>query len=184
MKKNFLMVSVITTLLIAVLFVMNKTNAQSAILQLSVTSWAISNCTAATWINIWSIAASSSVTTLSGTTRVGPNFWCTDLKWDAWWNYTMSAWTLNGSPAWSIANSNISLTPSGVITVTAWSCPSVTPGAGWVLSTARNLITKTNWQWQTCTFYLPSTQAKITVSIPAWTPVGSYSWSLTIVYPS
>jgi len=178
------MVSVIATLLVGVLLVINKTHAQTAQLSLSVTAGTISACTAATGINIWSIWASASVTTLSWTTWLGNNFGCTDLKGSTSWNYTMSSSALAGSPAWTIAANNISLTTNGAITVTAWTCPSVTTGAGWTLDTAKNLITKTAGNWQTCTFHLPTAQAKITVSIPAWSPVGSYTSTLTIVYPS
>lgn len=183
MKKKILMVSILTILLVAVLLVINRTSAQSAILELSITSWSI-DCTSATGIDIWSIIAVWTNRTLSGNVWLGDNFGCADLSGNTWWNYTISSTDFVGTPSWSIPRDNISITPSGGITVTEWFCPSVTTGAGWILNTAQTLITKNNGYWQTCTFYLPSIQVRVSVDIPEWTPVGSYSSTFTIIYPS
>ena len=52
MKKNFLLTSLVAALLVGVLFFINKTNAQTAQLTLSVTAVTISSCTMATGINL------------------------------------------------------------------------------------------------------------------------------------
>lgn len=184
MKKNSIMISIITILLVGVLLMINRTNAQTAQLSLSITAWTISDCTSATGINVGNSQAGPLSSTLSGNIWVGDNFGCTDLKGDTWRNYTISSSDFVGTPQWSIPADNISLLPSGLIMVTQWFCPSVSTGAWWILSTAKTLITKNDGYGQTCTFYLPSEQVKIIVEVPAWTPVGSYSSTFTIIYPS
>lgn len=183
MKKNIFMASLVATLLVGVLFVINQTHAQTATLSLSVTAWYIS-CTAATGIDLWGSPSGTTTQTISGNAWVGPDFWCTDLKGDTGWNYTISSSSLSGTPGWSIAASNIMLTPSWAITISSWSCASVTTGAGWALDTPKNLIAKSSGYGQTCAFYLTNTQAKITITIPAWSPIGNYSSTITIIYPS
>ena len=182
--KKLWMISLIATLLVGVLFVMNRTHAATAQLTLGITAGTINNCTSATGIHLGTVTAMGSLQTLSGSTRDGDNFGCVDMQGATGWNYTMAASALVGTPAGTISNTGIRVVPSGAITVTAGSCPSITAGAGWALNSAKNIITKAAGYGQTCTFYLPKSQVTIGVDIPAWTPVGTYLSTLTIVYPS
>lgn len=183
-RKNLLCAYVVATLLVGVVFFINKTWAETAQLSLSIVAWGISDCTSATGLNLGGTMAGPVIKSLSGNAWIGPDFGCNDLQGATGWNFSMSSTDLSGIPQWTIPASNISLSINGNITVTTWACASVTTGAGGILDTAKNLITKNNGYWEICSFYLPNTQATITVSIPAWSPVGIYSSILTIIYPS
>ena len=178
MKKNILMVSVIATLLMGVLISIDRTQAQTAQITLSVTASTMTCWTLPTAVSLGTTPTATTSTNL--TTDAWTNqFTCTDLK--STWSTQLLAISTNmvGATTWTIWSGNITWVPTGTITPTAWDCGGVTLGAGGVLSWNRTIIQKAGVK--TCSFtYVPD---GMSIVVPAYSPVNAYTATMTISLP-
>ena len=173
------MASIVITLLLGVLVIINKVQAAIVNITLNVTAWEFSCSQYPTQVNMWSSPAWWFTVFLTGDLW---NSWfvCTDLLsiWST--QLTISTSDLSGDTNGKISASNINLVPTGSIIQTAGDCDGLSLGTGGTLNLIRTIIKKTGIK--TCGFsYMPD---GMSVTIPAWSPVNRYTATMTITPPS
>ncbi len=184
MSYSRISVFIVTVLLMSVGFLMlQQTNADNAILSLSITWWSIT-CTSATGIDLWSILSDGSPHVLSWSAWMGSDFWCTDLKGDAEWLYSLYSSNMSGSYTGTIPASNITLITNWNTLVESGYCPSITIWSWWTLNTTRVLFQKTNGAWEICDFHAKPDQLVLSVAIPSYIPIWTYTSTITVIFPS
>ncbi len=176
------MASVVAVLLASVLLMISKANASwTATISLSVTTGISFTCsTYPTAVSMGSVAASSSASNMT-TDSWTNQFTCVDLK-SVWaTNLTAGSNNLVWTPTWTISSGAVSWVPAGTITQTNGDCSSHSLGGGWTLDgLPKIIITKSSNR--ICSFtYVPD---GFSVNVPAYTPVASYSGTLTMTDPT
>ncbi len=183
MKKFMLMALALLSLLSLGVFFNWKTDAANSNTLVTLwVSWWTWYCITVWSINVWSTWASYSVREISSWFATN-SFYCVDQSWSfASRSMTVQASNpLIGSSTWQIAASNISMSTASQ-SLLWWNCSiwgALTKVE--INSTARTLLNKVNFTWSICSI---QTTPSIFVSIPASTPTGTYTWNITLTYPS
>jgi len=180
MKRKTLMILTLLVAIFGIVSIVSKTKAATTSVQVAVSAWTW-YCVSAWSINVWSTWASYSAIELSSGFATN-SFYCVDQKWTSNRSMTVQASSaLQGSVTWTIPAANISMsTPSQ--TSMWWSCTMWSALSKVEISTvARTLLNKVLGTWLVCSI---QTTPTIYVTIPASSPVGTYTGTITVTYPT
>lgn len=181
MKKNFALIAVLAVAFLGTLGLINKASAAPADITLAVHDGAFSCSLYPTAVDFGTTTGASTATLLTGDVWSG-SFACTNYLSDRSTDLVAQSTDLTGVVATNIIPaSTVTWTPTALITQTAGDCNDLSLGAGGTLNNSIDLITKSGTL--VCDFTRTPAD-EMTVNVPAYSAVDSYTAVMTITDPS
>jgi len=187
--KNLLKIGALSLALIAVVFTLNKTNAQTTTTGIVKVEITAKTGYCVYWLN-WTGGTTPYSTNTTGylsgnfNTTGGNAIWfCEDSEGDTAWTLGISSADLkawNGDATHTISNANIYASGSAA-SVISWACTANVwdISADWTtISTTKTVLGKTSTLSETCTVATDKVQLK--VDVPPLKAIGTYTWVLTV----